>query len=118
MRVHHVGYAVKNIEKAKQQFEMLGYKSKGNVTKDEYRNIQILFMVNGNECIELVSPLPGDNPVQSIIKKSGSTPYHICYEVKDLQKTIEDMQKWGGGGSASQNHKRHQQFRAGMLRFC
>ena len=96
MKVHHLGYAVKNIDKAKHQFEVLGFTTEGNVINDDSRNIQIQFMINGNERIELVSPLPGTNPVNSVLQKNGPIPYHICYEVDDIQKTIEEMEKLGG----------------------
>lgn len=38
MKVHHVGYAVKKLEKAVEAFERLGYIS-GDITEDTSRNI-------------------------------------------------------------------------------
>ena len=57
LRVHHIGYLVKKIEKAKQTFELLGYRTEQDVVYDDIRKIDICFMVMGDCRVELVSPV-------------------------------------------------------------
>ena len=42
MKIHHVGYLVKSIKKAVEDFKLLGYKEYGSVTYDPIRDIDIL----------------------------------------------------------------------------
>lgn len=95
MEIDHIGYAVKNIEKAKAKFEILGY-SFNEIIKDEDRNIYICFGNNENTRIELVSPIvKGESPVDGALSKMGPTPYHICYKTRDIDKDIEELTSKG-----------------------
>ena len=95
MTVHHVGYLVRNIAKAQKTFEALGYACEGGVTHDESRKIDILFMLNGDTRIELVSPYEDGSAVGDLKKRIGSAPYHICYETEDLDGEVETLTQNG-----------------------
>lgn len=95
MKVHHVGYAVADIAKAISVFEKLGYIVKKDMVEDELRKIKIVFMKNNEECIELVAPNGEANPVEGVLSKNGSTPYHICYETTDMAEEILTLRKQG-----------------------
>lgn len=95
MTVHHVGYLVRNIEKARKTFEALGYACEGGVTHDESRKIDILFMLNGDTRIELVTPYEDGSAVGDLKKRIGSAPYHICYETEDLDRETETLTQNG-----------------------
>jgi methylmalonyl-CoA/ethylmalonyl-CoA epimerase len=43
--------------------------------------------------IELLEPGSDKSPVSKIIKKSGVSPYHICYEVEDITEAIKELKK-------------------------
>ncbi len=49
--------------------------------------------------IELVSPYQQGSPVERILQKNGTMPYHICYEVEyeveDIDKQISELRKLG-----------------------
>ena len=93
MRIDHVGYAVKNIDKAKPQFEVLGF-SFGETVEDIDRGIYICFGDNDGYCIELVAPIKGaENPIDQVLVKSGATPYHFCYKSENLEEDIEELVK-------------------------
>lgn len=94
MKVHHVGYAVKKLEKAAEIFEGLGY-TPGKITEDESRNIKIMFMENDRERVELVAPNSDSTPVDGVLKSVGPTPYHICYEVPDMAAALNDLKQNG-----------------------
>lgn len=91
MKVHHVGYAVRNIDKSVASFEKLGFSVVSRETDDEARNVKIVFMRNGDYLIELVQPLGEQSDVGAVIKKQGCAPYHICYEADNLESAIKEL---------------------------
>ena len=95
MRIHHIGYLVKKIARAEQAFCALGYSREGEVTRDETRGIDILFMKNGETRVELVCPYCENSQVEGIRKRVGNAPYHICYLSEDIHKDAEEMQNQG-----------------------
>ncbi|MBR1797899.1 MAG: VOC family protein [Clostridiales bacterium] len=95
MRIHHIGYLVKNIAKARGPFEELGYEAEGEVVYDPLRDIDILFMVNGDYRIELVQPKSPESVVANTLKKIGNSPYHICYYCDDISKAQIELHEKG-----------------------
>lgn len=100
MKVHHIGYAVKDICNAKKKFERLGFREEQSTVIDSLRNIEILFMVNEQERVELIAALEkvgggGKTPVDTVLKKNGPCPYHICYITEKIDEEINYMRKEG-----------------------
>lgn len=95
MKVHHIGYAVKNIEDSIKEFERLGYSKVKNTVIDSKRNVIIQFIQNEEYLIELVAPLKEESPVTNILKKQGNSPYHICYETNDIDNKIKELSNNG-----------------------
>ena len=95
MKIHHVGYAVSSINKAKNDFSALGFEAESEIVCDKGRNINIMFMTNGMWRIELIEPydksLPSPVDIQLENQRGGSSPYHICYEVSDIELEIKKM---------------------------
>ena len=56
---------------------------------DDKRNVKILFIHNREYRIELIESLGENSPIRNILKKSGSTPYHLCYESENILEDIE-----------------------------
>ena len=90
MKIDHIGYAVKNIDKAKMSMEILGYKFEPTV-EDKDRNIFITFGELDGYRIELVAPMGEGSPVDMYLSKIGPTPYHICYKSSDIEADIEKL---------------------------
>lgn len=97
MKIHHIGYAVKDLKVAAVVFEQLGF-TPGEIVRDSGRNIRICFMSNSEQappegCVELIAPDGPSNPVDGILKKAGPGPYHICYETSDMNTAISMLTK-------------------------
>lgn len=90
MKVDHIGYAVKNIDKAKNSMEALGYKFESTI-EDHDRNIFIAFGKLDGYRVELVAPVSEGSPVDMHLSKIGPTPYHICYRSDDIEEDIEKL---------------------------
>lgn len=93
MRIHHIGYLVKKIEKAKKNFQDLGYTIKQDTILDEYRQVDICFLEKDGYVVELVSPISKDSVVANLYKKYGNSPYHICYETSDFDATVAQLEE-------------------------
>lgn len=93
-KLHHIGYAVKDVEKAAGAFYELGYCKQGEPVYDELRKVNILFLESDlGPLVELVAPVEEGNPVAGILQKSGAAPYHLCYETPDIDRTAAQLKE-------------------------
>lgn len=93
MKIHHIGYAVHDIDKSLKEFKKMGYEEDGELIKDEKRNVLIQFIKNSSYRIELIAPYDKTSPIDTVLSKMGPTPYHICYEVDDIDSEINRLKK-------------------------
>lgn len=95
MRVHHVGYVVKDVAEAINTFAPLGYRKCSEITRDEARRVDICFVQQDGYCVELVAPWDESSVCWNVLKNGGAKPYHICYETEDYGAQSEALQKSG-----------------------
>lgn len=94
-KLDHIGYAVKDI-KATAQIYINGGWSLSEVCEEKVQKANIAFLTkDGFPTIELVAPLEGKSPVDTFLQKVGVTPYHICYEVNDIEEAVDDLYEEG-----------------------
>ena len=91
MKIHHIGYLVKKLERAQKVFEGIGYVVTQPTVRDEFRKIDILFLEKDGYRVELVAPYDPTSVVADLRTRVGNSPYHICYEVNDLEGEIERL---------------------------
>lgn len=96
MKIDHIGYAVKRIDRAINAFQKLGYEF-GPVIDDTDRNVKLAFGNKDGYRIELVAPLDKkqESPVDYYLSNAVGVPYHICYESECFDKEIEELVKQG-----------------------
>jgi methylmalonyl-CoA/ethylmalonyl-CoA epimerase len=90
---HHVGVAVRDIAKAIPSYRNLfGYKLTSGPFDDPIQNVSVCFLSRGGEdtVLELVAPLGPNSPVDRTLKKGGG-PYHVCYQVEDIDGAIAHL---------------------------
>jgi len=91
LKIHHFGFATKNIIKSKEKFELLGFKS-GSLIFDKIQQVNILFLSKDDHYkIELIEGINENSPVNNIISKVGNSLYHICYEVPNIEEAIKHL---------------------------
>lgn len=95
MNIHHVGYLTKDLNKAQDEFLALGFVVEQGKAYDEHRKINISFIINGNYRVELIEPVDDSSPMYPLLKRYKNTPYHICYEVADLEASIAELSTKG-----------------------
>ena len=93
LRFHHIGVAVFRIENAKPFYISQGYSEEISIFDPE-QNVDVCVLRNGAmPCIELLAPHDEQSPINNILKKLGATPYHICYEVDNMEESIALLKK-------------------------
>ena len=92
MKLHHTGYITGNIEETAKTFEVLGY-SKQPTFNDTIQKCFICFLKreDGEPFIELVQPYEDNKNMQKMLSKRGVSPYHLCYEVEDVQAVYDEL---------------------------
>jgi methylmalonyl-CoA/ethylmalonyl-CoA epimerase len=91
MVFHHIGLATSDIEKSKLAYKTLGYTGEG-IIYDPNQKVNLCFLYKKDApVIELVSPTEESSPVNNILHKNGTMPYHTCYEVANLEQTISEL---------------------------
>lgn len=95
MKIHHIGYLVKSIKKALPEFFDLGYTQETEIVCDEIRQVDIVFLVKDGYRIELVASKDKDSATGDLHRKIGNSPYHICYEVNNLEAEVTKLEEAG-----------------------
>jgi methylmalonyl-CoA/ethylmalonyl-CoA epimerase len=92
---HHIGIAVNSIKTTALHYLDANY-SISDTIYDPIQNVSIAFLEkDGMPRIELieVGSTTSNSPVSKIIEKSGVSPYHICYEIENIESTINELKK-------------------------
>ena len=88
---HHIGMACFDIDKTSAYYETIGY-AKTEIVVDPLQNVKVcVLQKEGSPTIELLAPVDDKSPVCGILKKSGVSPYHICYQTSDMNATILEL---------------------------
>jgi len=93
MLLHHIGIAVFNIESVLPFYYSMGYYKEIEVYDPE-QNVEVCILRHKQSpCIELLAPHDDKSPINNILSKIGSSPYHICYEVTNIEDSINALKK-------------------------
>ena len=85
---HHIGIACHDIEKSKAFYLDQGYAAAKTVY-DPLQRVYVCFLEkSGAPRLEMLQPEGDDSPVARTLETAGVTPYHLCYEVEDLDDAI------------------------------
>lgn len=95
MKVHHIGYLVEDLAAAEKDFLNLGFALESGAVYDEYRQVDIAFLVKDGVRVELVAPRPDCQLFKSLKKRIGNSPYHICYASEDYASDAAGLTKNG-----------------------
>ena len=95
-KLDHIGYAVNDIATTARHYIAAGW-TLSDITDEPSQNVKVAFLTRkGFPTIELIMPGGhGNDPVTQVLKRSGVTPYHLCYEVDDIEKAMEDLYEEG-----------------------
>lgn len=93
--LHHIGFAVTDIQKTKCLFVRNGYVA-DEVLRDEALQVELCYLhKQGTTSIELVRQLNPDSLENQLISQIGVTVYHLCYEIPDLDQAYQELVEQG-----------------------
>lgn len=90
---HHVGIAVPDLQVAIPAYKKLfGYELNSGPFDDPIQKVSVCFIsrTQDDPVLELVAPLGPNSPIARVLKAGGG-PYHICYQVPDIEAAIEHL---------------------------
>jgi methylmalonyl-CoA/ethylmalonyl-CoA epimerase len=91
LKFHHIGFATDNLDEAKSFFVKLGY-TPGEDTFVPSQKVTVCFLNKaGQPQIELITSAGTDSPVDTILRKAGPGPYHLCFSAPDINAAIKSL---------------------------
>ena len=88
-RVNHIGIAVRDLDQAIEFWnKMFGVETPPPVTEKDMR---ICMIKLGDLLVELIAPLGPEGVMARHIEKRGEGIHHVCYEVEDIYKAVEEL---------------------------
>jgi methylmalonyl-CoA/ethylmalonyl-CoA epimerase len=98
--LHHLGFVVASIPNVALEFALsMSASWDGQITHDPVQRVRVAFfrpIDKHNPVIELVEPAGEVSPVRNFLKRHGGL-HHICYEIDDLDSTLEEALSVGLG---------------------
>ena len=91
----HLGLATKDMARARKLLSNLGY-TVSEVVPVPVQTVNVCFARSpGHPTIELIEPASDGSPIEKILEKVGSGPYHLCYRTVDLSVTARELKARG-----------------------
>jgi methylmalonyl-CoA/ethylmalonyl-CoA epimerase len=96
MKIHHIGIIVNNIQDSLGEFsKFVKFDETTIPTLVGSQKVNVCFMKIGELRIEFIEPVGNESPVKKFLEKGGGFN-HICFEVNNLSKTINEIVEKGG----------------------
>lgn len=90
---HHIGIACRDIAKSQSFYVDMGYTA-SLVVDDPLQHVRVCFLdKDGAPRLELLEPLDEQSPVARTLDTVGVAPYHLCYEVQDIEAAVTALRK-------------------------
>ena len=95
-RLNHIAIAVTNLDEGIKIYkDTLGAKVSKKLALPKH-GVTTVFVKLSNTNIELLEPLGRDSPISNfLIKNPSGGIHHLCYEVKNINQSIEILSKAG-----------------------
>jgi methylmalonyl-CoA epimerase len=94
-KIDHIAIAVRDIDDAARFYtDILGLDLSGVELVVEQKT-RVGFLKIGDTNIELVQPVSDDSPLVKFLETRGPGIHHICLEVEDIEKAIEELMERG-----------------------
>jgi methylmalonyl-CoA/ethylmalonyl-CoA epimerase len=89
--VHHVAFAVSDLDEAVETYERLFGARVELRDRMEDQGVEAAYLRIGSGRVELVSALGDDTPVGRFLAKRGPGMHHVAYEVADVAAAVRSL---------------------------
>ncbi len=94
-RIDHIAIAVNDIDDVVRFYTDTLKLDLSGVEVVTGQKAKVGFLKIGESNIELVQPASDDSPLVKFLETRGPGIHHICFEVEDIQKEVEELKKQG-----------------------
>lgn len=94
-KIDHVAIAVPDLEAAVALYERLLGKDPEHIEEIEDQKVRAAFFSVGETNLELLFPTSPDSPISNFLEKRKGGLHHICIEVSDIERHLEDLKQKG-----------------------
>lgn len=96
LKLHHVGIVVPKIQESLGELtKYLKFETIGLPTLIGSQRVNVCFLQMGKAYLELIEPAEENSPVSNFLNKEGGGFHHLCFEVKDIRKELDELKKNG-----------------------
>ncbi len=93
--MHHVAFAVDDLEAAVATYERLfGAEVELRGRLDD-QGVEAVYLRVGNDRLELLAALAADTPVGRFLAKRGPGMHHVAFEVEDVRAAVDALTRNG-----------------------
>jgi methylmalonyl-CoA/ethylmalonyl-CoA epimerase len=94
-KIDHLGIVVSDIEAAIQKYQGLLFQKPSLTAYFAPGKIELAFFEINGVSVELLAPQDRSSEIGIFLKEKGEGMHHICYEVDDLESTLESLRGKG-----------------------
>jgi len=95
MKLHHIGVVVSNIQNSIGELtKYMSFQSTSLPTPVGSQKVNVCLLKIGEPFLELIEPASPDSPIMEYALSGGGI-HHLCFEVDDIQKELDDMARKG-----------------------
>jgi len=91
-KIDHIGIAVKNLDEAIKLYKDIFGVEPSLVYESSYTKARIAFIPIGESKIELIEPSNPESVMGKFLEKKGEGIHHISYKVKDIDKSLSELE--------------------------
>ena len=94
--IHHIAFAVRDMEAARTQMEELfGLELAYTEKMTQKFNLEIAMYFAGDSLLELIAPLSNEGWTHEYIEENGEGLFHIAFEVDDIRERMAELEEQG-----------------------
>jgi len=94
-KIDHLGIVVSNMKAAIQKYQDLLFQKPSFTEYFAPGKIELAFFEINGVSVELLAPQDRSSEIGIFLKEKGEGMHHICYEVDDLESTLESLRGKG-----------------------
>ena len=100
MKINHIALVVNDMAEGHEFWhEIMGLPA-GKAYREEAQGVDVAFYPAGEDgspipAVELISPLDDESGVAKYLAKKGPGMHHLCFEVDDIQATLDELASKG-----------------------
>lgn len=114
-KLDHIGIAVKDLDQAMKLYRDTFGIEPSLVYESSHTKAKIAFFPIGKARIELIQPVNPESVVGRFLEKKGEGIHHIAYSVRDVDRSLTELEKKGVHLIDRKSRKVRENERVGFL---